>query len=108
MDIINHGAWSYYLIDKLDGAVLDFPHIAIVSAVVMGVAPDLAGIVGGSINKKWGVYNEAHRFRAWMLLLPFYALHLLMDYPAHIKERKYWWHCDIASWIILAVLYFFT
>ena len=100
MDIINHGAWSYFLMEKIEAD----PYL-ITAAVVMGIAPDLLGMIGGSINNKWGLYNKAHKFKWWMALLPFYSLHLLMDYPAHIENKKYWWHSDIISWIILMITF---
>ncbi len=98
MDIINHSAWSYVIADKLDAPL----EVSIACAVV-GALPDIIGIIGGSYVGKWKLYNWAHRFN-FLWFLPPYLLHILMDYPAHIKDKKYWWYCEIVSWIILIFL----
>lgn len=101
MDIINHGAFPYVIADKLDAPL----EVSIPCAVV-GMLPDLIGIAGGSYKGKWKVYNWAHKFN-FLWFLPPYLLHIIMDYPAHIKERKYWLTSDIISWIVLLAVYIF-
>ena len=100
MDLINHAGWSFVIADKLDA-----PLEVSISCAVIGMAPDLIGIAGGSWKKKWKLYNWAHKFN-WLWVLPPYLLHIGMDYPAHIQNKKYWWHCDIVSWLILIIAWF--
>jgi len=98
MDFVNHGAWGFVIADKLNAPL----EVSIPCAVIC-MAPDLIGYAGGSLKGNWKLYNWAHQGN-WLWILPPYLLHIGMDYPAHINNKKYWWHSEIISWIILCAL----
>ncbi len=84
---------------------LDAPIELSIACAAVGAMPDLIGLAGGSMKGDWKIYNWAHKTFSLLWLLPPYLLHLIMDYPSHIQDEKYWWHCEILSYIIIGTLW---
>jgi len=110
VDIINHIGYGYITAKLIERAFgfegFDLPLELTCSA--SAVLPDIIGFAEKVIKnnyKLWSWYNWAHRLNV-LWLMPPYLLHVLMDIPAHYKDRKYWWHCNILSWILLIIIWF--
>lgn len=75
--------------------------VAVAVACVLSMVPDL----GRLFSKDWSVYNKMHSLKWYWLILPFYNLHILVDYPLHYQDEIGGWkpytvYVEVLFWVL--------
>lgn len=93
---------------------LIYPHWEFVLiAIILGIMPDIGRLFQKNKNNWNEFYNPAHDFihHKWLLLIPFWNIHILFDYPMHdhIKGGWKWWgiYLEIFLWITYFIIIYF-
>lgn len=79
-------------------------HLAI--AITFSILPDLIHILDWVYGRKdWYYYTEAHKLKWWWL--PYYNLHIFIDYIGHKQItggwNKYMWIMEGICWTIIFI-----
>lgn len=73
----------------------------IICMIILSVIPDVVSLC----DEDWKTYNECHELKWYNLLIPFWNLHILIDYPLHNHDGKGGWkwytvYIEIVCWIV--------